>query len=68
MLLAESGAAVDPAVVADEGGVLLQIRADVPDREAARRAAKDLDWKRALRLEVEGIPFHHTTLSVFIPG
>ncbi|HEY3241429.1 MAG TPA: IS1182 family transposase [Acidimicrobiia bacterium] len=45
--------------------VLLQIRDDVSDREAARRAAKDLDWKRALRLETEDIPFHHTTLSVF---
>lgn len=45
--------------------VLLQIRDDVSDREAARRAAKDLDWKRALRLETEEIPFHHTTLSVF---
>ncbi|MDF1594728.1 MAG: transposase, partial [Acidimicrobiia bacterium] len=28
--------------------VLLQVRDDVSDREAARRAAKDLDWKRAL--------------------
>lgn len=45
--------------------VLLQIRDDVSDREAARRAAKDLDWKRALGLETEDIPFHHTTLSVF---
>lgn len=45
--------------------VLLQIRDDVSDREAARRAAKDLDWKRALRLEPEDVPFHHTTLSVF---
>lgn len=45
--------------------VLLQIRDDVSDREAARRAAKDLDWKRALRLEPEDMPFHHTTLSVF---
>lgn len=45
--------------------VLLQIRDDVSDREAARRAAKDLDWKRALRLEAEDVPFHHTTLSVF---
>jgi transposase len=45
--------------------VLLQIRDDVSDREAARRAAKDLDWKRALGLEAEDIPFHHTTLSVF---
>jgi transposase len=45
--------------------VLLQIRDDVSDREAARRAAKDLDWKRALALETEDIPFHHTTLSVF---
>jgi transposase len=45
--------------------VLLQIRDDVSDREAARRAAKDLDWKRALGLETEDIPFHHSTLSVF---
>jgi transposase len=45
--------------------VLLQIRDDVSDREAARRAAKDLDWKRALRLEPDDVPFHHTTLSVF---
>lgn len=30
--------------------VLLQVRDDVSDREAARRAAKDLDWKRALAL------------------
>ena len=45
--------------------VLLQIRDDVSDREAARRAAKDLDWKRALGLEADEVPFHHTTLSVF---
>jgi transposase len=45
--------------------VLLQVRDDVSDREAARRAAKDLDWKRALGLEVDEVPFHHTTLSVF---
>ncbi len=45
--------------------VLCQIREDVSDREAARRAAKDLDWKRALGLEADEIPFHHTTLSVF---
>src|SRR5438309_11506694 len=45
--------------------VLCQIRDDVSDREAARRAAKDLDWKRALGLDAEDIPFHHTTLSVF---
>jgi transposase len=45
--------------------VLLQVRDDVSDREAARRAAKDLDWKRALGLEADEIPFHHTTLSVF---
>jgi transposase len=45
--------------------VLLQLRDDVSDREAARRAAKDLDWKRALGLEVDAVPFHHTTLSVF---
>jgi transposase len=45
--------------------VLCQIRDDVSDREAARRAAKDLDWKRALRIEADEIPFHHTTLSVF---
>jgi len=37
----------------------------VSDREAARRAAKDLDWKRALGLEADEVPFHHTTLSVF---
>jgi transposase len=45
--------------------VLLQLRDDVSDREAARRAAKDLDWKRALGLEADAVPFHHTTLSVF---
>lgn len=45
--------------------VLLQLRDDVSDREAARRAAKDLDWKRALHLEADEVPFHHTTLSVF---
>lgn len=45
--------------------VLLQIRDDVSDREAARRAAKDLDWKRALGLEADVVPFHHTSLSVF---
>lgn len=45
--------------------VLLQLRDDVSDREAARRAAKDLDWKRALGLEADVVPFHHTTLSVF---
>lgn len=45
--------------------VLLQVRDDVSDREAARRAAKDLDWKRALGVEADEVPFHHTTLSVF---
>lgn len=45
--------------------VLLQLRDDVSDREAARRAAKDLDWKRALGLAADEVPFHHTTLSVF---
>ena len=45
--------------------VLLQLRDDVSDREAARRAAKDLDWKRGLGLEADVVPFHHTTLSVF---
>jgi hypothetical protein len=45
--------------------VLLQVREDVSDREAARRAAKDLDWKRALGLEADEVPFHHTSLSVF---
>ncbi len=45
--------------------VLCQIRDDVSDREAARRAAKDLDWKRALGIDAQDIPFHHTTLSVF---
>ena len=45
--------------------VLCQIRDDVSDREAARRAAKDLDWKRALGIEADEIPFHHTSLSVF---
>jgi hypothetical protein len=45
--------------------VLLQMRDDVSDREAARRAAKDLDWKRALGLEADEVPFHHTSLSVF---
>ena len=45
--------------------VLLQVRDDVSDREAARRAAKDLDWKRALGLQADETPFHHTTLSVF---
>lgn len=43
----------------------MQLRDDVSDREAARRAAKDLDWKRALGLEADEVPFHHTTLSVF---
>jgi len=45
--------------------VLLQLRDDVSDREAARRAAKDLDWKRALGLKADEVPFHHTSLSVF---
>ena len=45
--------------------VLLQLRDDASDREAARRAAKDLDWKRALGLEADVVPFHATTLSVF---
>ena len=45
--------------------VLLQLRDDVSDREAARRSAKDLDWKRALGLDADEVPFHHTTLSVF---
>src|SRR6478736_9438813 len=45
--------------------VLLQLRDDVSDREAARRAVKDLDWKRALGLDADGVPFHATTLSVF---
>lgn len=45
--------------------VLLQLRDQASDREAARRAAKDLDWKRALGLEADVVPFHHTTLSVF---
>ena len=45
--------------------VLLQLRDDVSDREAARRAVKDLDWKRALGLDADEVPFHHTTLSVF---
>jgi transposase len=45
--------------------VLLQLRDDVSDREAARRAAKDLDWKRALGLDADEVPFHHTSLSVF---
>lgn len=45
--------------------VLLQLRDEVSDREAARRAAKDLDWKRALGLDADVVPFHHTTLSVF---
>src|SRR3954452_617575 len=45
--------------------VLLQGRDDVSDREAARRAAKDLDWKRALGLDADEVAFHHTSLSVF---
>ncbi len=45
--------------------VLCQIRDNVSDREAARRAAKDLDWKRALGIDADEVPFHHTTLSVF---
>ena len=45
--------------------VLLQVHEDASDREAARRAAKDLDWKRALGLDADEVPFHHTTLSVF---
>ena len=36
--------------------VLCQIRDDVSDREAARRAAKDLDWKRALGIEADVVP------------
>ena len=40
--------------------VLLQVREDLSDREAARRAAKDLDWKRALGLEADEVAFHHT--------
>ena len=45
--------------------VLLQLRDDVSDREAARRGAKDLDWKRALGVDADVTPFHATTLSVF---
>ena len=45
--------------------VLLQLRDDVSDREAARRAAKDLDWKRALGIDADVVPFHATSLSVF---
>ena len=45
--------------------VLLQLRDDVSDREAARRGAKDLDWKRALGIDADVMPFHATTLSVF---
>lgn len=45
--------------------VLLQLRDDVSDREAARRGAKDLDWKRALGVDADVVPFHATTLSVF---
>lgn len=45
--------------------VLLQLRDDVSDREAARRGAKDLDWKRALGIDADVVPFHATTLSVF---
>ena len=45
--------------------VLCQIRDDVSDREAARRAAKDLDWKRAPGIEADVVPFHHTSFSVF---
>src|SRR6478672_8583911 len=45
--------------------VLLQLRDEASDREAARRAAKDLDWKRALGLDADVVPFHATTLSVF---
>lgn len=45
--------------------VLLQLRDDVSDREAARRACKDLDWKRALGVDADVVPFHATTLCVF---
>src|SRR5438128_116288 len=45
--------------------VSCQIRDDVSDREGARRAAKYLDWKRALGVEADEVPFHHTTLSGF---
>ena len=45
--------------------VLLQLRDDVSDREAARRGAKDLDWKRALGIDADVVPFHATTLCVF---
>jgi len=45
--------------------VLLQLRDDVSDREAARRACKDLDWKRALGIDADAVPFHATTLCVF---
>lgn len=45
--------------------VLLQLRDDVSDREAARRGAKDLDWKRALGIDADAVPFHATTLCVF---
>jgi len=45
--------------------VLLQLRDDVSDREAARRACKDLDWKRALGIDADVVPFHASTLSVF---
>jgi transposase len=45
--------------------VLLQLRDDVSDREATRRGAKDLDWKRALGIDADAVPFHATTLCVF---
>lgn len=45
--------------------VLLQLRDNVSDREAARRGAKDLDWKRALGIDADVVPFHASTLSVF---
>ena len=45
--------------------VLLALYDGCSDREAARRTAKDLDWKHALRLPLEHPGIHATTFCVF---
>ena len=45
--------------------VLLQLGDDVSDREAARRATKDLDWNQALGIDADAAPFQVATLFVF---
>ncbi len=59
---------LDPTVAAHGGRALCQIREDVSDQKAARRVAKDLDWKRALDVEADEIPFHTRRCRCSAPG